>query len=473
MVKKSIVVCGLLISICMPTWFSIAYAESPNNTTVRIEKDYDASWQAAMATITEVQACKGCLFSITSSDKSAGVISASLNREHQITGQINIHVAKINERETSLTVNASVSQYKSWSNLYGAKFYEKWEDIDSDLASKIADQTALVANDFYGRADTDTFLKVYADRLKINAGDYMTLDYVLYVRYDTTYQGTDRELKIENQLINVIMKHPESEGGGYYEKGPYFGIGPMWDDVRKMPKIITIGEGSPSANILFPNDLIKSVNDEEAKSIPNLMELLRKQPLNEETKFSVVRDGKEMDFHIVPGNSWSEASLLNQDSSVRFGFDARFNEKDKVLSVDRGDELSTLMAGDVVKEVDGLPIHSLNDWRKITNALQEEKTYHFTVARNGEEVRFEIKPRREKIFFTAEYYPTTPNDIKKKEVELNGKKYLVATTQKIKIRFNQRGNFSIDPGSIKVKTSIWGMASTRVLEAEPLKITVT
>ncbi len=474
LMKNRTILVLLLIAVgCVGTAQSQDAYSQPRRVSLTIQKNYDDVWKAAMTVLTEAQTCEGCFFSITSSDRSSGIISASSNREDQMSGQINVRVSKVSDNETAIIVNGSLAQHKYWSNLYGAKYLERWEDVDSDFAAKIADQISLVASGSYGKSDADTFLKVSADKSNISTGSYVTLDYVLYIRYNTTYQGFSRHLKIGNQFINVLMKRPESEGGGYYEEGPYFGISASWDDLKKMLKIVVIGEDAASSNVLLPNDYVKSINNEGVKNIAHFMELLRKQRLDKETKFSIIRDGKEMDVEVVPRNSFYESSRLNRAEIVKFTFDTNFNKKDGNVNVASTSEPSDLMKGDIIKEVDSLPIHSLDDWRKVTNELQESKIYHFLVIRNGEEKHFDIKPLKEKIYISAEYFPPPTNNVKKQEITLDGKKYTIANIQKIRIRFDKPGDFLIDPGSIQVLTSILGMTNTRVLEYEPIKVSVS
>lgn len=439
----------------------------PVKTTLTVERDYETTWQAAMTTLTEAQTCEGCFFSITTADKSIGIISASSQREHQLAGQINVRLMKNGEERTALDVMASVSQYKYWGNLYGARFNERWENVDSGFSQKIAEQILLKATQGYGKSDSDVFIKVQGNSTMMRSGNYLILTYHLYTRYDTTYLGFKRDLNIKNQFINRLISKPGKENEFYSEK-PSFGIAPVRDDSKKMVRIETVEEDSPAFNVLMEGDLIKAVNDEKVRDITHLLnEVLKGQSLSNATKFSVIRGEKELDLRIVPMLKFS-----NRKEILKFGFDLIYDAEEKRFRVGSVSWDTNFTKGDLIEQSDGVPLSEPNDWRKITNTLQPDKIYSFLVTRDGQNIRLDTMPKPVKIHIVAEYFPV-PSAVKTKVSQIDGRKYVSSLVQEIRIRFDEPGEYVIEPGSIKVKTMVWGLKTIRILEADPLTVSVT
>ncbi len=459
--------CEVLISGCAGVPQSHNVQSTPVKATLTIEQNYDMVWQEAMAVLTEVQTCEGCFFSITAADKSTGVISASSLREHQLAGQVNAHIVKNSEHKTTLDVMASISQYKYWGNLYGARFNERWENVDSGFSQKIAEQISLKATQGYGKSDSDVFLKVHFDSLKIRPGNYLTLTYHLYTRYDTTYLGFKRDLNVKNQFINRLIKRSGKENDLDSEK-PSFGIAPVRDDSKKMVRIETVEENSPAFNVLMDDDLLKAVNDEKINDNVQLLgEVLSKQNLSSATKFSVIRGEKELDLYIVPALKFS-----NRSEATKFGFEPAYDSDKKKFYVRSISWDPNLAVGDVIEQVDGLSLDTPNDWRKIANVLEVDKKYAFIVTRDGKRMQLDIMPRPVKIHIVAEYLPLSPV-VETKVSEIAGRKYVSSMIQEVRLHFDEPGEYVIEPGSVKVRTMMWGLKTTRILETEPLTVSVT
>jgi len=376
-INRNIIYLSILLLVGCST--TAPASNNPTKSVVIVDTNYDETWKAAMKAVSESQMCEGCFFEIKMADKSVGIISAVANRENQFKGQINLQIAEINKDKTNVTVMASIAQYKYWGNLYGARFSERWENIDYNFSDDIASQILFHATGSVGKANRDIFLKIEIGKTNIKLGEHVTLKYELYTRYDTKYLGFKRDLSVKSEIIDELLKKPD--GSGYYEERTFFGCSFPWGSSKNMARVEIVLENSPADHILQENDFIKAVNGEKVNSVEHLSEVLAKQSPTKETKFSILRNEKEFDLLIKP--------------RMRYGQHG-----------------------------------------------------------NG---------------IIAEYLsPGVGAQISKETKVINNRKYIVAEIQSIKLHFNKSGQFSIDPGAVKVTTS----NITRVLESEPINVIV-
>jgi hypothetical protein len=276
----------------------------PTKAEVAVNANYDKTWKSAMRVVGEVQMCEGCFFEITTSDKSSGVISALSSRENQMKGQLNLKVTEISDKTTNLAVMGSISVYKYWGNLYGARFKERWENVPGNFLQTMAGQISVEATDSFGGPDEDIYLKVLVDKKEARKGEAITLEYVFYTRYMTKVEELSRAVSVENEILrpNSLMLS-------------YFGVSTFWDDVRNMGRVDYVQEDGPASNVLYEGDFRVKINDKEITNHDKLTKTLGSQTKNEEVKFSILRSNTQLDVTILPIlNRWERNEV------VRFGF---------------------------------------------------------------------------------------------------------------------------------------------------------
>lgn len=164
--------------------------------------------------------------------------------------------------------------------------------------------------------------------------------------------------------------------------------------------------GSPSAGILQRGDVILSVNGQRVKSVTQLQELIMFKAVGERVGLEIVRDKQTLTVEVTLGERPSEAALAGQEeeqpqqqqAAEKFGLKVQPNSKELAqqlgLSTSQGVVIvdvapgskaywAGLQRGDVILEINRMPINTLEDWNKIIAELMEEAGAILTIMRGN------------------------------------------------------------------------------------------
>jgi len=164
--------------------------------------------------------------------------------------------------------------------------------------------------------------------------------------------------------------------------------------------------GSPSVGILQRGDVILSVNGQKVKSVTQLQELIMFKAVGERVSLEIVRDKQMLTVEVTLGERPSEAALAGQEEEQqsqqeaveKFGLKVQPNSKELAqqlgLSTSQGVVIvdvtpgskaywAGLQRGDVILEINRMPINTLQDWNKIMAELREDAGAILTIMRGN------------------------------------------------------------------------------------------
>ena len=213
-------------------------------------------------------------------------------------------------------------------------------------------------------------------------------------------------------------------------------LGVMSEENEKGAKINIVSENSPAEKAgLLPNDIIKKVNDKKVDGPKSLYEVVGTMKPNDKITITYLRDGKELTtnatlaknkalneretfsystpngqmpnirrgFRISPDQNFSFNlpelkeldGLMNRNTNKpKLGIsveDIETAEGVKIKSVTAGSpaEKAGLKTNDVIIQFDENKVTDVNDLK--WNYLQEGQVLKFTIQRNGEKKKIEVK----------------------------------------------------------------------------------
>jgi len=195
-------------------------------------------------------------------------------------------------------------------------------------------------------------------------------------------------------------------------------------------------EGPADKAGIKPNDIITAINGQAIKDGDDLVERVAEMPVGTQTKLTVDRDGKKMEFSLtiqdrtkvfaddprVVGESAIQESLSgkNESTQVKFGVSIRpTTDEERDLTPDkRGVTVTRVETGsfaedigmqdrDIIVSINRAPVNSVDDVRKIQQNLKPGDAVAFRVVRVAQGAgrnRAAAQPRTD-TFFLSGYLP--------------------------------------------------------------------
>ncbi len=299
--------------------------------------------------------------------------------------------------------------------------------------------------------DADAFIaEVIPNKTNIKTGESIAFEYWVYVSVGADYEGLSKDLFVREHIVNMLLKR--ANGKMINSEDAFTGAPIFFDEQKKRLVSRDPVPNTPCSGLLKEGDILEAVNGEPVTDLDSALKIFRLLKAGVPSQFSIIRDSAKQVIEIIPRKYADDRHVYDQSSVISLNVIAEFDESNNILVAKSGPSLNN---GDIINTIDGVKIRSLDQWFRIAGAPLESKEYLFSVIRNENELSIPIKATRQDVPISAEYiFPTTNAEVMRSEITLHGRRYVKARPLVINVRFGIPGEFTIEPGVIRMRGEI-------------------